>query len=132
MSVRLKILFVGPSKAGKSSIASFIAGFQDGVTPSGTPTPTVGVRILELERHGMPIELWDVSGDQRYEATWPACQQDAAGIVLLYDPEALGQAVRPIPYEFFASFQRQRAEIHKIQSTDLLSSSALSPPSARD
>ena len=91
-----KILFVGPSKGGKSSIVSFLAGIQDGPTPSATPTPTVAVRILELERHGTPVELWDVSGDQSYETTWPAIQQGATGVVLIYDPEALGQAVRGV------------------------------------
>ena len=91
---RLKVLFVGPSKAGKSSLATFLAGLQDSVSPAAAPAPTVGVRILELERHGAAIELWDVSGDQQYEASWPAVQQDAAAVVLIYDPEAPGQAVR--------------------------------------
>lgn len=89
----MKVLFVGPSKAGKTSIISFLSGIQDGPTPSATPSPTVGVRILELERHGTPVELWDVSGDQSYETTWPAVHQGATAVVLIYDPEALGQAV---------------------------------------
>ena len=90
----LKLLLVGPSRAGRSSLASFLAGVQESVTPAAPPAPTVGVRILELERHGAPVELWDVSGDQSYEAAWPAIQDGAGGVVLVYNPEAAGQAVR--------------------------------------
>jgi len=57
----------------------------------------VGARILELDRHGTAVELWDVAGDQSYENTWPAMQQNADGVVLVYSPEVLGQAVRGGP-----------------------------------
>jgi hypothetical protein len=95
-AARLKILMVGPSKAGKSSLSSFLAGIQDSVTPAAAPAPTMGVRVLELERHGAAVELWDVSGDQQYESTWPAVLDGAGGVVLVYDPEAEGQAVRGV------------------------------------
>jgi GTPase SAR1 family protein len=91
---KLKVLLCGPSKAGKSSLASFLANILDSVSPSMPPSPTIGVRVLELERHGVNIELWDVSGDQSYEATWPAVTLDAAGVILVFQPEAPGQAVR--------------------------------------
>ena len=90
----MKILLVGPSRAGKSTLASFLAGILDSTTPAAEPAPTVGVRILEFNSVGAPIELWDVSGDQSYENTWPAVQQGMDGIVLCYSPEAQGQAVR--------------------------------------
>ena len=90
----MKILLVGPSRAGKSTLASFLAGILDSTTPAAESAPTVGVRILEFSSVGAPIELWDVSGDQSYENTWPAVQQGMDGIVLCYSPEAQGQAVR--------------------------------------
>ena len=91
----MKILLIGPSKTGKSTLASFLAGALDSTTPAAEPAPTVGVRILEFAAAGAPVELWDVSGDQSYENTWPAVQKDADGVILCYAPEAPGHAVRP-------------------------------------
>ena len=90
MSAPLKILLIGPSKARKSGIASFLAGVSESIGES--IGPTIGVRILECERAGRPVELWDVSGDQAYEGTWPAVQKDTDGILLVFDPEVEGQA----------------------------------------
>jgi hypothetical protein len=86
----LKILLVGPSKARKSAIASFVTGIAESIGDS--IGPTMGVRILECDRGGNAVELWDVSGDQAFEGTWPAIQKDADGILLLCDPEGAGQA----------------------------------------
>jgi GTPase SAR1 family protein len=83
---RLKVLLVGPSKAGKTSLSSFLAGIQDSVSPAAPPMPTIGVRVLEVERFGVSVELWDVSGDQQYESTWPAVQEGVGG--------AFGRCVR--------------------------------------
>jgi len=33
------------------------------------------------------IELWDMSGDMKYEKCWGACQKDAHGIIFVYDPK---------------------------------------------
>ena len=32
------------------------------------------------------IELWDVSGDLKYEKCWAPIQKDAHGIIFVYDP----------------------------------------------
>lgn len=91
-SAPLKVLVVGPSRSRKSHIASFLAGTRADVggDPAGPPGPTVGVRILELEREGARVQLWDVSGDQSYETTWPAIQKGAEGVILVYAPENAG------------------------------------------
>jgi hypothetical protein len=56
------------------------------------PGPTVGARILETERSGVRVEVWDVSGDQSYENTWPAIKKDADGVLILYNAETPGSA----------------------------------------
>lgn len=84
----------GPSKSGKTACATYLAGLSDSIVPAAAPAPTIGVRVLELERQGIAVELWDVSGDQAFETTWPAVQQGADGVVLVYAPEVPGQAVR--------------------------------------
>ncbi len=58
----------------------------------------MAARILEFERElpsdndnrnwdspNVQIELWDVSGNQQYERTYPAIMQDADAIILVYD-----------------------------------------------
>lgn len=34
------------------------------------------------------VELWDISGDFKYEKCWAPCQQDANGVIFVYDPMA--------------------------------------------
>ena len=86
MSSRVKILVIGPTKSGKSTIANIIGELADG--PSELYRPTVGCRIVELERDPPPavasfgkftLELWDVSGDFKYEKCWGPIQKDAHG-----------------------------------------------------
>ncbi len=57
--------------------------------------PTVGCRVVDFERDPpasmaknfgkINIELWDVSGDFKYEKCWAPIQQDAQGIIFVYD-----------------------------------------------
>ena len=91
---RVKILVLGPKKAGKSTLANILGGLQDGL--STVYRPTEGVRIVDFERDPPPsvsqygkinIELWDLSGDFRFEKCWAPCQQDVQGIIFVYDPK---------------------------------------------
>ena len=69
-------------------------------------------RIVDFERDPPPgvtnigklnVELWDVSGDFRYEKCWAPIQKDAHGIIFVYDPtmanaeETLNQLVNLFP-----------------------------------
>jgi Rab-like protein 5 len=59
------------------------------------------VRILEFDREisharrrggasrsaSLAVELWDCSGDQQYEACWPAILAGVVGVILVYNPE---------------------------------------------
>ena len=82
----LKIVMVGPSRSSKSALSLFLCGHSEALT-SKALGPTVGVRVVEAERAGTQVELWDVSGDQAYEGTWPAIQKDMAGVLFVYNPE---------------------------------------------
>jgi hypothetical protein len=42
-------------------------------------------RILEYARGGTNVELWDVSGNRRFDAGWAAIQKDAAGVIIVFD-----------------------------------------------
>eukprot|EP00731_Ephydatia_muelleri_P022761 Em0015g344a len=59
--------------------------------------PTQGVRILEFESEGenpstgkafkAEVELWDCSGDKKFENCWPALAKDVNGVLLVYSPD---------------------------------------------
>ena len=61
----------------------------------GPYKPTVATRILECERElsakwdidNVTIELWDVSGDHKYESCYPAIMDKCNGVILVYDPQ---------------------------------------------
>jgi len=91
MATRVKVVIAGPSGAGKTVIANVLADQSDSLTAT---TPTVGLRILEVERDPpktgrrgegkVQVELWDSSGDHRYEKCWTAIKKDALGVVLVF------------------------------------------------
>jgi signal recognition particle receptor subunit beta len=107
---KIKLLFVGPEKVGKTTVANFLSDFKDTMGSANDEyMPTVGCRILEFERevrggrkkqrsdskwsdgqNKLAIELWDCSGHQRYEPCWPALMQDANAVVVMYNPENRG------------------------------------------
>eukprot|EP00753_Platysulcus_tardus_P007733 PLAT1547.1.p2 GENE.PLAT1547.1~~PLAT1547.1.p2 ORF type:complete len:190 (+),score=56.81 PLAT1547.1:85-570(+) len=70
--------------------------------------PTVGVRILDVERsyggRDVMLELWDVSGDQQYERCWPAVMDKAAAVVIVYNPDdRTRESEEQLWYEYFCS-----------------------------
>ena len=90
---RIKLLIVGPQRSGKSTITNIIGELSEHV--SQTYHATVACRIVENERDPPPavasfgkvnLELWDVSGDFKYEKCWGPIQKDAHGIIFVYDP----------------------------------------------
>ncbi|TYZ67878.1 hypothetical protein PybrP1_000044 [[Pythium] brassicae (nom. inval.)] len=98
----LKIVVVGPKEAGKTTIANFLSEQTDRLGGQERYQPTVGVRILELERGKTNIEIWDVSGDQVYEACWAAVTKDVNGVVLVYNPEShIHESEAMLWYEWF-------------------------------
>ena len=97
----LKIVIVGPQKVGKTVISNSLSEFSTTVSPDYHPT--VGCRILELEKpytdeqvanipilknnklNKVKVELWDTSGDRRFESTWPAIKYGANGVIIVID-----------------------------------------------
>ncbi|CAH1408339.1 unnamed protein product [Nezara viridula] len=93
--IKLKIVLIGPSKSGKSTIANFLSEAIDYTNTEYRPTP--GVRILEFELKNnessqTEIELWDCSGEMRYESYWPVFLWNAHGVILIYNPEDMEQS----------------------------------------
>ncbi|KAM3128568.1 hypothetical protein pb186bvf_019336 [Paramecium bursaria] len=96
MNKPVKILIIGPVQSGKTTIANFLADRGDQLNTGYRPT--AGVRILEFEKEApknpkrpgqdkVIVELWDLSGDTKYDTCWPAALQSAQGIILVYNAE---------------------------------------------
>lgn len=79
-----KVLLVGPSGSGKSCIANFLSETTDGLLKIPYE-PTMGCRILEYQRGGPPVEMWDVSGDRRGTSGWTAVSNDAVGVIIVFN-----------------------------------------------
>lgn len=87
----LKLVMMGPTGSGKTTIANFLA---DATEIPYDHHPTQGVRILEFEVNDVEInnkhiskdiELWDCSGDRKFENCWPAMRKDVHGVILVYN-----------------------------------------------
>uniref|UniRef100_A0A915M070 Rab-like protein 5 n=1 Tax=Meloidogyne javanica TaxID=6303 RepID=A0A915M070_MELJA len=88
--ISVKILVLGPTKSGKTSISNYLADSQDAVSKDYRPTQ--GVRIVEfesnqLELDGERVELWDCSGDRKFESCWPAIRYRCDGVIFVCNPE---------------------------------------------
>ena len=92
MATKVKLLVIGPKKSGKSCISDILSSHTD--SPSQNYWPTVGCRIHQFQKelsaktkssNKILVELWDVSGDLKYEKYWPAIQRNTQGIIFVYD-----------------------------------------------
>lgn len=91
--MQVKILFIGPTESGKTVLANFLSDTIDNV--GGEYKPTIGVRILEFESQPQgsgdnkmcEVELWDCSGDFKFESCWPALMKDSNGVVIVFNPD---------------------------------------------
>ncbi|CAD5219424.1 unnamed protein product [Bursaphelenchus okinawaensis] len=90
---RMKVVLVGPMKSGKTVISTFLSDTTENLRMEYKPTS--GVRIIEFEsielsledqRIEPDVELWDCSGDRRYEKCWPAMRQYADAVIILCNP----------------------------------------------
>ncbi|PIO68012.1 hypothetical protein TELCIR_10222 [Teladorsagia circumcincta] len=86
-----KILVLGPCKAGKTAISNYL-GEQVDIESLGEYRPTKGVRIVEFESHELDIrrqrievdvELWDCSGDPRYDEFIASSNLDPENILIV-------------------------------------------------
>ena len=96
---KAKILVIGPTGCGKTRLANSLAGVDDSPNLEAS-NPTQGVRILEFDKDvaagggrmvRLQVELWDTSGDKKFQNCWAAILKDAHGVVLVYDPSVKTQ-----------------------------------------
>ena len=81
----LKILLVGDSNVGKSSI---LLRFTDD-TFDNEKCPTIGVdfkvKMISIDKVKVKLALWDTAGQERFRTLTPAYYRGAQGVILVYD-----------------------------------------------
>ncbi|XP_014367116.2 intraflagellar transport protein 22 homolog [Papilio machaon] len=110
---KLKIIMIGPCDSGKTLIANFLSESVN-IEEVDVTRPTQGVRIVEFElsnlvvngkSHNVDIELWDCSGDHRFESCWPALRAGVDGVILVCSSNNVDTAGREMElhYNYFVS-----------------------------
>lgn len=129
MQNELKILVVGPPRSGKTELADIISAASKGF--QGKPyQPTIGTRILEFETQvevtglqtNISVQLWDTSGDEKWQMTWPAVAKGADGVMIVYNAvdENAGRLVLTYAKAFTQDLDASQVLIvaHKIGETE--------------
>lgn len=94
--ISIKIGIIGPCQSGKTTLANFLADATEATIEDYTPTHVV--RILEFDTNvpinnrnsKADIELWDCSGNHKFQNTWPALIWELHGLVFVFNPEEEG------------------------------------------
>ncbi|KAI8919288.1 hypothetical protein DFJ77DRAFT_271064 [Powellomyces hirtus] len=98
MTTKLTTFIVGPPRTGKTCISNHLAELSESLGGAGAGSayhPTQGVRILEFDR-AIPVngkqvevacEVWDCSGDSRFQASWPVLARSANAVIFVAGAE---------------------------------------------
>mmetsp|Transcript_10890 Transcript_10890/g.20478 ORF Transcript_10890/g.20478 Transcript_10890/m.20478 type:complete len:189 (-) Transcript_10890:554-1120(-) len=83
-----KVCVVGPPMSGKTYLCRLLAETEAAHCVYET---TEGVRIQELHRKvgndSVNVQLWDCSGNPKYQSCLPAMAKDCNGLILVYNCE---------------------------------------------
>jgi small GTP-binding protein len=85
-NVVLKMIVIGDSGAGKSSLLHFLC---DGTFDSDGHTQTIGVEFaskqLEIDGRAVKLQLWDTAGQERYRSVTRSYYRGAQCCVVVFD-----------------------------------------------
>ena len=99
----IKLLLIGESSVGKTSV---MFRFSDDVF-SYTNIPTIGIdfkiKTVQIDGKKIKLQIWDTSGQERFDAITRQYYRGAMGIILVYD------------ITFAKSFDRTEKWIRNIQ-----------------
>jgi Ras-related protein Rab-5C len=83
----VKVVLVGPSNAGKTSIAKRFTTDQFDEFQDMTVGSAFFSKQIQSSRHGTSarVEVWDTAGQEKYRAMAPMYFRNAAGALLVFD-----------------------------------------------
>mmetsp|Transcript_33304 Transcript_33304/g.81849 ORF Transcript_33304/g.81849 Transcript_33304/m.81849 type:complete len:181 (+) Transcript_33304:302-844(+) len=101
----VKLCVVGPQEGGKTMMCKLLAE----AAADRQYSPTAGLRVQEVERRiGMQtvnVQLWDCSGDFKYQTCFPAMSLGMDGLIIVYNPDEEGK--EPELEKWFQVFSQQ-------------------------
>ena len=79
-----KILLLGPSGAGKTSL---LLKYSDNIFENVAPTVGVDVRYkyITYENKKIKLDIWDTAGQERYNSVTNSCLNGTNAIIFVYD-----------------------------------------------
>lgn len=80
-----KVLFLGDSGSGKTSIVFRLASFETNNEIISTIGVDVRVKAIELQGKKIKLQLWDTAGQERFHSMTTLYYRGAMGIMLVYD-----------------------------------------------
>ena len=85
MEIKLKILILGDSNVGKTSL---LLNYADNYFPD-SHVSTIGIdykiKVITIKDLEVKIQLWDTSGQERFRSITHIFLKDANGIAFVYD-----------------------------------------------
>jgi len=85
MEIKLKILILGDSNVGKTSL---LLNYADNYFPD-SHVSTIGIdykiKVISIKDLEVKIQLWDTSGQERFRSMTHTFLKDANGIAFVYD-----------------------------------------------
>ncbi|XP_071451223.1 ras-related protein Rab-18-B-like [Hetaerina americana] len=80
----VEIIFAGDSGVGKSSLLAWIVGDD-----KQTPKETIGMEFVQdsvlIDGKQIHLNIWDTSGQERFQSLCPQYFRKAKGVILVYD-----------------------------------------------
>ena len=85
MEIKLKVVLVGESKTGKTSIISrYISNTFSSVLTS-TPGASFNTNSVQIENQNIKFEICDTAGQEKYRALAKVFYKNSPAIILVYD-----------------------------------------------
>ena len=86
-ALHCKVVLIGESGVGKTSIINRYISHTFSIIMSGTPCSSFVTKTICIEDYNESIkfEIWDTTGNVKYRALAKVLYQNATGIILVYD-----------------------------------------------
>jgi small GTP-binding protein len=82
---RAKVVLVGPTAAGKTSIVNRFIYDDFAVHTTSTTQPAFAQRVLNDKSRPVSLEIWDTAGQERYHSLSPLFYRDAEAGIVVFD-----------------------------------------------
>ena len=80
-----KVVLLGPSSAGKTSLVNRIIQDKFNASMQATVGAAFMTKILDIDGTKIKLNIWDTGGSEKYKSLAPMYYRDARGVIIVYD-----------------------------------------------